>query len=152
MKGILAVWKLTLTEGWGTGQYHLIILTLFTLLFFIDACKPKSDVIAGIEKRNQDEWSIFGPVTKQSVTCEVVCVLTTGMCLRCERQRSLWWFWPRCSPASYTLDQGRFSSAGGWTRRPPPLTGCRCSASRFDTALTLKHSQDSWQAYKCSSL
>lgn len=49
-------WKLTLAEVWGTGQYHLIILTLFTLLFFIDACKPKSDVIAGIE---EETWMMI---------------------------------------------------------------------------------------------
>ncbi|KAG7221681.1 hypothetical protein INR49_000048, partial [Caranx melampygus] len=36
------------------------------------------------------------------------------------------------------LDQGRFSSAEVWTQHPPPLTGCRCSATEFDTALTLK--------------
>lgn len=50
-------WFLTLTEIWGTGQYHLIILTLLAPLSPIDACKPKGDIVAGKQKsRMKHSW------------------------------------------------------------------------------------------------
>lgn len=45
---VVAGGELTLTEICGARQDHLIIFTLFALLFFIDAYKPRRDVIAGI--------------------------------------------------------------------------------------------------------
>ena len=60
---MIPVWKLTLTEIWGTGQYHLIILTLLALLFAIDACKPKGDIVAGKTKEQNEAPVVKGHVT-----------------------------------------------------------------------------------------